>query len=78
MELSKEKEDREAELEEKMDRWVYLNDLAERIEAQKNQQTVKYARKIRGIRSEESIIRKIYVIRDRKSKNVWIIKYRWK
>ena len=37
MELSKEKEDKEAELEEKMDRWVYLNDLAERIEAQKNQ-----------------------------------------
>ena len=37
MELSKEKEDIEAELEEKMDRWVYLNDLAERIEAQKNQ-----------------------------------------
>ena len=26
----------EKELEEKMDRWVYLNDLAERIEAQKN------------------------------------------
>lgn len=25
----------EAELEEKMDRWVYLNDLAEKIEAQK-------------------------------------------
>ena len=31
-----EKEATEAALEEKMDRWVYLNDLAERIEAQKN------------------------------------------
>ena len=34
-ELTKEKEQAEAELEEKMDRWVYLNDLAEKIEAQK-------------------------------------------
>ena len=34
-ELTKEKERAEAELEEKMDRWVYLNDLAEKIEAQK-------------------------------------------
>ena len=34
-ELTKEKEEAEAELEEKMDRWVYLNDLAEKIEAQK-------------------------------------------
>ncbi len=34
-ELTKEKEETEAELEEAMDRWVYLNDLAERIEAQK-------------------------------------------
>ena len=34
-ELMDEKEATEAELEEKMDRWVYLNDLAERIEAQK-------------------------------------------
>ena len=34
-ELMAEKEAAEAELEEKMDRWVYLNDLAERIEAQK-------------------------------------------
>ena len=34
-ELMAEKEATEAELEEKMDRWVYLNDLAERIEAQK-------------------------------------------
>lgn len=33
-ELTKEKEVREAELEEKMERWVYLNDLAEEIEAQ--------------------------------------------
>ena len=32
----KEKEEKEAQLEEKMDRWVYLNDLAEQIEAQKN------------------------------------------
>lgn len=30
------KEAAEKQLEEKMDRWVYLNDLAERIEAQKN------------------------------------------
>ena len=35
-ELMKEKEEKEAQLEEKMDRWVYLNDLAEQIEAQKN------------------------------------------
>ena len=35
-ELTAEKEKTEKELEEKMDRWVYLNDLAERIEAQKN------------------------------------------
>lgn len=34
-ELTKEKEQAGAELEEKMDRWVYLNDLAEKIEAQK-------------------------------------------
>ena len=33
--LMKEKDAAEAALEEKMDRWVYLNDLAERIEAQK-------------------------------------------
>jgi ATP-binding cassette subfamily F protein uup len=33
-ELMKEKETVEKELEEKMDRWVYLNDLAEQIEAQ--------------------------------------------
>ena len=33
-ELMKEKERAEAELEDKMERWVYLNDLAERIEAQ--------------------------------------------
>lgn len=33
-ELTKKKAEVEAELEEKMDRWVYLNDLAERIEAQ--------------------------------------------
>lgn len=36
-ELMEEKEQAEQELEEKMDRWVYLNDLAERIEAQKMQ-----------------------------------------
>mgnify|MGYP002578227339 CR=1 FL=1 len=35
-ELTAEKEKTEKELEEKMDRWVYLNDLAEKIEAQKN------------------------------------------
>ena len=29
----KEKEEKEAQLEEKMDRWVYLNDLAEQIDA---------------------------------------------
>lgn len=34
-ELTKEKTQAEQELEEKMDRWVYLNDLAEKIEAQK-------------------------------------------
>ncbi|MDO4617097.1 MAG: ABC-F family ATP-binding cassette domain-containing protein [Lachnospiraceae bacterium] len=34
-ELTKEKEEAEILLEEKMDRWVYLNDLAERIEGQK-------------------------------------------
>ena len=35
-EILKEKEEAEQALEEKMERWVYLNDLAERIEAQKN------------------------------------------
>lgn len=34
-EIIREKEKKEAELEEKMDRWVYLNDLAEQIEAEK-------------------------------------------
>lgn len=34
--IVEEKEATEQALEEKMDRWVYLNDLAERIEAQKN------------------------------------------
>ena len=34
-ELTTQKEQLEADLAEKMDRWVYLNDLAERIEAQK-------------------------------------------
>lgn len=34
-ELTQEKEAAEAQLEEKMDRWVYLNDLAEQIAAQK-------------------------------------------
>ena len=33
--LMREKDAAESALEEKMDRWVYLNDLAERIEAQK-------------------------------------------
>ena len=36
-EIVEEKEKAEKALEEKMDRWVYLNDLAERIEAQKNE-----------------------------------------
>lgn len=35
-ELTAKKEETEAELERKMERWVYLNDLAEKIEAQKN------------------------------------------
>ena len=35
-ELTGQKEEAEAQLEEKMDRWVYLNDLAEKIEEQKN------------------------------------------
>lgn len=35
-ELIKQKEDLEKTLEEKMDRWMYLNDLAEQIEAEKN------------------------------------------
>ena len=34
-ELTTEKEKTEAKLEEKMERWVYLNDLAERIEVQR-------------------------------------------
>ena len=36
-ELMKEKEKTEAELSDKMERWVYLNDLAEKIEAQKRE-----------------------------------------
>ena len=35
-ELTQEKTEAEAQLEKKMDRWVYLNDLAEQIEAQNN------------------------------------------
>ena len=35
--LTEEKERLEAQLEEKMERWMYLSDLAERIEAQKNE-----------------------------------------
>lgn len=35
-ELTRQKEEMEVQLEAKMDRWVYLNDLAERIEAQNN------------------------------------------
>lgn len=35
-ELTKEKEQAEALLEEKMDRWVYLEELAEKIAAAKN------------------------------------------
>ena len=37
-EIMEEKEAAEKQLDQKMDRWVYLNDLAERIEAQKNGQ----------------------------------------
>lgn len=37
-EIMREKEKKEKELEEKMDRWVYLNDLAERIETEKERQ----------------------------------------
>ena len=36
-EIMADKEAAEQQLEEKMDRWVYLNDLAEKIEAQKNE-----------------------------------------
>ena len=35
--LMEQKEKAQADLDEKMDRWVYLNDLAERIEAQKSE-----------------------------------------
>ena len=35
-EIMEQKEKAQADLDEKMDRWVYLNDLAEQIEAQKN------------------------------------------
>ena len=35
-ELTKQKEEKEMLLEEKMERWVYLNDLAEKIKEQKN------------------------------------------
>ena len=34
-ELMEEKSAREAQLEEKMERWMYLNELVEQIEAQK-------------------------------------------
>ena len=34
-EIMEQKEKAQADLDEKMDRWVYLNDLAERIEARK-------------------------------------------
>ena len=34
-EIMEEKESTQQKLDEKMDRWVYLNDLAERIQAQK-------------------------------------------
>lgn len=36
MSLHSKKTEAEAQLEEKMDRWMYLNDLAEQIEAQNN------------------------------------------
>ena len=35
-ELAEKQQKLETELEEKMDRWVYLNDLAERIEKEKS------------------------------------------
>ena len=35
--LQEDEKDREKKLEEKMDRWVYLNDLAERIERQNDE-----------------------------------------
>ncbi len=35
-ELSEQKQAAESALEEKMERWMYLNDLAEKIQAQKN------------------------------------------
>ena len=35
-ELAAEKEQLEQQLADKMERWVYLNELAEKIEAQKN------------------------------------------
>ena len=36
-EIMEQMEKAQADLDEKMDRWVYLNDLAERIEAQKSE-----------------------------------------
>ena len=36
-EIMEQKEKAQADLDEKMDRWVYLNDLAERSEAQKSE-----------------------------------------
>ena len=36
-EIMEQNEKAQADLDEKMDRWVYLNDLAERIEAQKSE-----------------------------------------
>ena len=35
-EIMEQKEKAQTDLDEKMDRWVYLNDLSERIEAQKS------------------------------------------
>ncbi len=45
-ELTTEKEKTEAKLEEKMDRWVYLNDLAQRIEEEKKMDDPKRMRQI--------------------------------
>ena len=39
-ELVQQKEETQAALDEKMERWVYLSDLAEKIESQKNGQPV--------------------------------------
>ena len=61
-ELMQEKADVEAQLEHKMDRWVYLNDLAEKIEAQK--QNLKFSKL------------KLYIISEtgRKVSKIWLLR----